>query len=57
MDISVGVDTFVLRENQVWSFKVEITNFKSLLKPQTRKVLLQQGDQIKILHMYESYVL
>jgi hypothetical protein len=28
----VGVDAFLIRENQVWNFKVEITNFRSLFR-------------------------
>jgi hypothetical protein len=33
MAICVGVDTFLVGENQVWHFKMEITDFKSLFKP------------------------
>ena len=55
MDICVGVDTLFLRENQVWNFKIENTNFRSLLNLKyitSFKCLLQQSDQIKILHLY-----
>ena len=62
MDISVGVATFYVMENHVWNVEGEITNFRSLFKPQIhytflyfllcRKVLLQQGYQNKILHLY-----
>ena len=34
MDIFVGVHTFFVRENQVFNLKVEITNFRNLLKLQ-----------------------
>ena len=53
MDIFVEVD-------QVWNSEVEITKFRSLFTPQIHtkhvlrcsKVILQQGDQIKIPHLY-----
>ena len=52
MDIFVGVDTFFTRENQVWNFKVEITNFWSLFKPQILYIILQQGAQNNVLSSY-----
>ena len=52
MDIFVAVDTFLVRKNQLWNFKVEITNFWSLFKPQILYIILQQGAQINVLSSY-----
>ena len=61
MDVFVGVDTFAIGANQVWHFKVEIANFRSLFKPWIHYKLefpamensqQQNSDQIKILHLY-----
>ena len=61
MDIYVGDETFFFRANQVWVFKVEITNFRSFFKTQIYHKLAfpsmqdnsqqQKSDQIKILHL------
>jgi hypothetical protein len=48
------ISFFIVRENQVRSFKVEIlqTSEAFLSLKYTTSVLLQQGDQIKILKLY-----
>lgn len=51
MDICVGVDTFLVRANQLRHFKVDITNFRILFKGH---FLQQQGGQIKILHLFSE---
>jgi hypothetical protein len=64
MENVVRVDTFCIMENQVWHFKVEITNFKSLsnlwihykfvFAAVQEHSLQQKSDQMKILHLYEE---
>jgi hypothetical protein len=52
MEFCLGVDTDFIRENQVWNFKVEITDFRTLFKSQIHYTfILQKGDQIKILYL------
>ena len=62
MDIFVEVDIFFFGKNPVWNVKVEITNFRILLKTQIHYKLAfpalqensqqQKSDKIKILHLY-----
>ena len=47
LDIYIRVDTFFIRKNQVWNLKDIL-----FLTLNTLQVLLQQGHQMKILHLY-----
>ena len=55
----VGVNTFFVSANQVVHYKVKITNFSSLFKPQIHTSLQehfhrQKSDPIKIQHLYSA---
>lgn len=50
MDIYVEVDTFFVKENQVWHLIVEITNLKSIFKPH-----IHYKFDISLVCMTETY--
>jgi hypothetical protein len=49
MDIFVGVDTFFIRENQVWNFKVYILNLRSFFSDANQSRLLPNKPSLDLL--------